>query len=154
MNQIVKILIAVALIAVSIIATSQEITQNISGTVKDVITDEPLAGANIVILGSSPVIGTVTDINGKFKLDDIPVGQVSLKISFVGYKPVEILNRDLRPGKTLILNVLMDETVISGEEVEIKGKIDKRGSINSQTSVSSRTFSVDETRRYAGSRGD
>lgn len=154
MNQIVKILIAVSLIAVSIIATSQELTQDISGRVNDVITEEPLIGANIIIIGSSPFIGTVTDINGKFKLDDIPVGQVSLKISFVGYKPVEILNRDLRPGKTLILNVLMDEMVITGEEVEIKGKIDKRGSINSQTSVSSRTFSVDETRRYAGSRGD
>jgi hypothetical protein len=154
MNQIVKILIAMFLIAISIIATSQELTQSISGTVKDVITDEPLPGANIVIIGSSPVIGTTTDIDGKFKLENIPVGNVSLMITYVGYKPVEILNRDLRPGKTLILNILMDEMVVSGQEVEIVGKLDKRGTINSQTSVSTRTFSVDETRRYAGSRGD
>jgi len=54
----------------------------------------------------------------------------------------------------LVLNVYMDEMAVSGQEVEIKAKVDKTGSINRMTSVSARTFTVDETRRYAGSRND
>lgn len=153
-NQMLKILIALLLIFAALFATSQEITCTISGSVRDQITDEPLPGANILLIGSSPVIGTVTNENGRFELNSIPVGVVSLKISFVGYKTVEVTNRELRPGKTLILDIHMDEMVITGDEVEIVGSIDKRGSINTLTSASSRTFTVDETRRYAGSRGD
>ncbi len=153
-NQILKILIALLLIFATMLATSQEITCTITGSVKDKITDEPLIGANVILLGSSPVVGAVTNQDGGFELREIPVGMVSLKVSFVGYKPVEIPNRELRPGKTLLLDIYMDEMVFTGEEVEIVGEIDKRGTINTLTSSSSRTFTVDETRRYAGSRGD
>ena len=136
------------------ILPAQNITQNISGTIKDNITEEPLPGANIILMGSNPIIGTVTDMNGKFLLKNIPIGSVSLKISFMGYKTVEIQNRDLRSGKELNLNIFMEEMVISGKEVIITAGVDKRGAINRMATVSSRTFTVDETRRYAGSRGD
>lgn len=133
---------------------SQEITQKINGTVKDNITGESLPGANIIIIGSSPVIGTISSEDGKFVLQNVPIGIVSLRISYVGYKSVEVMNRDLRSGKALNINIFMEEMVVYGDEVEIKAGVDKRGSINTMTSVSSRTFSIDETRRYAGSRGD
>jgi len=132
----------------------REIKQNITGTIKDNITGEPLTGANIIVMGSSPIIGTISDVNGKFILKNIDVGFVSLKISFVGYGTVEILNRELRTAKALNVKVLMNELVITGDEVTITAGVDKRASINTMTSVSSRTFSIDETRRYAGSRGD
>ncbi len=154
MNQIIKILIACTLLIIAIAATSQEISQNITGTIKDNITEEPLIGANIILVGSSPIVGTISDTYGNFILKDIPVGFVSLKISFVGYKTVEIQNRELRSGKELRLNIFMEEMIYTGKEVVILGGIDKKGSINTMTSVSSRTFTVDETRRYAGSRGD
>ncbi len=154
MNQIIKIFIACILIAFALVATAQNITQNITGTIRDNVTGEPIIGANIVLVGSSPITGTVSNIAGQFLLEDISVGQVSLKISFVGYRTVEILNRELRPGKTLDLNIFMEEMVVTGKEVVISGTIDKKGSLNTMTSVSSRTFTVDETRRYAGSRGD
>lgn len=134
--------------------TAQQLTQTIKGLVQDNTTNEPLAGANIVVLESNPFLGTTADENGRFELNNIPVGMVSLQISFVGYKTVEIRNRELRTGKELYLSIYMDEAVVSGEEVVIKAGIDKKGSINTMTSVSSRTFTVDETRRYAGSRGD
>ena len=134
--------------------TAQNITQNVSGTVRDNITEEPLPGANIILMGSDPVVGTVTDVNGNFVLENISIGSVSLRISFMGYKTIEIQNRELRSGKELNLNLFMEEMVISGKEVVISAGADKRGSINTMTSVSSRTFTIDETRRYAGSRGD
>jgi len=132
----------------------QQLTQNVTGVVKDNISHEPLIGANVVIQGSNPLIGTVTDINGKFILTSVPVGYVSLKITFVGYEEVLLNNLELRTGKELSAEVFMNEVAVIGDEVEIKARIDKTGSINRMTSVSARTFTVDETRRYAGSRGD
>jgi len=111
-------------------------------------------GANIVVINLEPLTGTTSNEDGRFELQHIPVGLVSLRVSFVGYKTVEIQNRELRPGKELNLTVFMDEMVLTGDEVVIKAGIDKKGSINTMTSVSSRTFTIDETRRYAGSRGD
>jgi len=122
--------------------------------IRDNITNEPLPGANIVLIDSSPIIGTVSDANGKFILQGIDVGSISIKVSFVGYKTVEILNRDLRTAKALNFNIFMDEMVLTSGEVVITASVDKRASINTMATVSSRTFSVDETRRYAGSRGD
>ncbi len=133
---------------------NRNITQNVTGNVRDDITNEPLPGANIILIGSSPVIGTVSNAEGKFIIKDVEVGPVSLKISFVGYQTVEILSRDLRTAKALNLNIFMEELVFTGDEVVITAGIDKKASINTMATVSTRTFSVDETRRYAGSRGD
>lgn len=136
------------------VAVDRRIKQNITGVIRDNITREPLPGANVVLIGFSPIIGTVSNADGKFILEGIGVGTVSLKISFIGYKTVEIMNRELRPAKALNLNIFMEEMIMTGDEVVITAGVDKRASINTMASVSTRTFSVDETRRYAGSRGD
>ncbi len=133
---------------------AQTPVQSISGFVKDNFSNETLIGANVIVLNSHPLIGTTTDAAGKFTLTSIPVGYVSIQITFVGYKTVELNSIELESGKELVLNVYMDEMAVSGQEVEIKAKVDKTGSINRMTSVSARTFTVDETRRYAGSRND
>lgn len=133
---------------------AQKPLQAILGLVKDNTTNEPLQGANIVLLGSDPLIGAVTDESGKFRLEKVEVGYVSLKISFVGYQVVELSNMELWSGKELVLNIFMDEIPVDANEVEIVARIDKSGSINRMTSVSARTFTVDDTRRFAGSRND
>ncbi len=153
-NNYKKAMYVIATLYFCITLNAQPITQRITGSVKDNTTGETLIGANIVVIGSNPVIGTTTNSEGNFILENIEVGTVSLRISFVGYKTVEIINRELRAGKALNINVFMEELILSGREVEIVGSVDKKGSVNTMTSVSSRTFTVDETRRYAGSRGD
>ena len=135
-------------------ASAQKPFQAVLGIVKDNTSNEPLPGANVVLLGSDPLIGTITDENGKFRLDNIEVGYVSIAVTYVGYQTVELTNMELWSGKELVLEIFMDELTITGEEVEIKARIDKTGSINRMTSVSARTFTVDETRRYAGTRND
>ena len=129
-------------------------SQAVTGFIKDNTSNEPLIGANVVVIDSDPLIGTITDEHGKFRLEKVPVGYVSIKITYVGYKTVELTNMELWSGNELVLNVFMEEMALTGDEVEIKARIDKTASINSMTSVSARTFTVDETRRYAGARND
>lgn len=149
-----RTIVTVLLIFLSFNTIAQFPVQSIIGFVKDNYSSEPIPGANVVVINSDPLIGTTTDSQGKFKLSNIEVGYVSLKITFVGYKTIELNNIEIGSGKELALNIYMEETAISGQEVEIKAKVDKTGAINQMTSVSARTFTVDETRRYAGSRND
>ncbi|WP_462319166.1 TonB-dependent receptor [Marinilabilia sp.] len=140
--------------SIGAITTNQFPTQNIRGRILDKDTMTPLPGANVVLLSSSPVSGTTTDENGYYELTDIPVGRVSLKFSFIGYHPQIIENISLSSGKELILNIQLEEKVIMGKEVTIVGEQRKDRPANEMAKVSARSFTVEETERYAGSRDD
>jgi len=45
------------------------------------------AGANIVILDTDPVLGTITNTDGYFRLENVPIGRYNIKISYIGYDP-------------------------------------------------------------------
>ncbi|MDR8392883.1 TonB-dependent receptor [Aliifodinibius sp. S!AR15-10] len=64
--------------------TSTALSQTISGTVRDAQTDKPLAGANIVQVGTQN--GTSADENGIFRLQLSADGSRALTVSFIGYK--------------------------------------------------------------------
>ncbi len=142
------------LVATSFFAKSEIITQTIRGTVIDKQTRVTLPGANVVITSSDPVRGTTTNENGNFRLDNVEVGRVSLKFTFIGYQDVVMNNISLQSGKELVLNIYMDELVMAVEEVVITHTADKTSSLNRMATVSSRGFTVEETERYAGSRND
>lgn len=61
---------------------------SLSGFVVDFEDDEPLIGASVKIIGQkdkSQNIGSVTDINGEFKISNLNQGEYSLTISYIGY---------------------------------------------------------------------
>ncbi|MBU8892269.1 MAG: carboxypeptidase-like regulatory domain-containing protein, partial [Bacteroidales bacterium] len=72
------------------IAKSESITQIIKGRVFDIENKIPLPGANIIVVNSDPLIGTVTDSDGYFRLEDVSVGRVSIKVSYLGYQPAHL----------------------------------------------------------------
>src|SRR4249920_2936218 len=82
---------------------SQSLTQTIRGTVVDKVSQSPLPGATIVLLHSNPLIGVATDPEGNFKLNKVPVGNHSIKVSFVGYKDITLPNIIVNSGKEIVL---------------------------------------------------
>ena len=66
-------------------SAGNEYTQTIRGIVTDAVTGYPLIGANVILLNSNPLVGTITDVNGNFELAAIPVGRQNLEVSYVGY---------------------------------------------------------------------
>jgi hypothetical protein len=147
--------IILAVVFNSITVYSQtDFKQTISGTVVDEISKEPLFGANIVLENSEDFKGTSTNENGHFILEDIPVGRVTLRITYLGYYPKLLSNLSLSTGKELVLNIDMQESVIQGKEVEIVASQDKYKPLNRMASVSARGFTIEESQRYAGARND
>ncbi len=142
------------LISILSISAQNEFTQTIRGVIVDKHSQVTLPGASIVLLDSDPLLGISSDMEGKFRFENIPVGRHSLKISFMGFEPVVINNVDLGSGKELVLRIEMEEQVITTEEVVVFAKFRKDQPINKMATVSARSFTVEETQRYAGSLGD
>ncbi len=138
----------------TVYCSSQELTQTIRGRILDKDAKSELPGVNIILLKDSAKVSVaVTDVNGNFRLQNIPVGRYSLCASFLGYQPYTIPDVVVTSAKEVILNFEMEESAVKVKEVEITAT--KKGEArNEMATVSARTFSVDETNRYAGSRTD
>jgi hypothetical protein len=130
-----------------------QLTQTIRGTVIDKDSKSPLIGANIILLNSDPFKGTISDVDGNFRLEEVPLGRHSLKISFLGYKEVILPEIEVNSVKEIVLTIEMEEKVLEAEAT-VTARKRKDETNNEMAVVSSRTFSVEETNKYAGSWGD
>jgi len=133
---------------------AQESSQSIRGRVIDKDSQMPLFGASLIIAESDPQIGTIIDEDGEFNFGKLPVGRYNVIIYYLGYETNMISNVLLGSGKEAVLNIELTESVINLEEVVVNGKKHKSEVINQMSTVSARTFTVEETRRYAGSISD
>jgi len=133
---------------------SEMITQTVRGRVTDKQTMQPLPGANVIILGSDPIRGTAADVDGHFTLRHTPIGRIDLLVSYVGYQEVLVANINHISGKETVLDIQMNEIVMTGKEVVVMAQASKGEAINAMSSVSVRGFTVEETERFAGSRND
>lgn len=129
-------------------------TQTIRGRVFDKESKTPLPGATIVLLNSDPLVGAVTDVDGNFRIQNVGVGRQGISISYVGYKPAVFDGLIVNAAKEIVIEAGLEEQVFQGAEVEIKGRSMREETINRMAAVSARSFSVEETEKYAGSRGD
>jgi len=141
------------LLFVTLGSFAQNNRQKIRGVVIDKLSQTTLPGATVQIVGKTPNKGAVTDGKGSYVLSDIPPDRYEIKVSFVGYKDVNIPNVVVTSGKETLLDVSMEEDIKALNEVEIKGN-SKDKTINSLSTVSARTFSMEEVNRYAGGRSD
>ncbi len=132
---------------------SQNLTQTIRGKVTDATSKSELPGVQVFVYNDSAKVGGAqTDANGIYRLTNVPIGRVMIKAIFLGYQPAD-LKIDLTSAKEVILNFEMEESAVKVQEVEITAS--KKGEVrNEMASVSARTFTVEETNRYAGSRSD
>ena len=149
-----KILLFAVLMLPAHLMSAQKHTQTIRGKVFDKVSQTPLPGASVVLLDSEPLRGVVTDTNGQFRIEQVPVGRAGIRISFLGYHEVTLSNLELNTSKELVLDIGLDERVFMGTEVVIRADADKSGAINKMSTVSTRVFSIEETEKYAGARSD
>lgn len=133
---------------------AQPLTQTIKGKVLDQDTQEPLIGANVIVLGIEPVRGATTDHNGLFWIDRIPVGRYDLKTSYIGFEPQALPEILVSSAKEVVVTFQLVQSIIETEQVIVEGASSKEIPQNSMAVVSARTFTVEEARRYAGGMDD
>ena len=132
----------------------QILKSGFQGIVLDNQTQAPLLGATVIIVGTDPLVGTVTDSLGHFRFPPVQIGQYQLRVSYMGYATVITDPLIVVSGKETMTTIFMKETTVSAGEVEIRAGYRKNEAINKIATVSVRSFSVDETFRFAGSYND
>ena len=130
------------------------LTQTLRGSVRDEITNTPLPGVTILVKGNNRQLGGSTDSRGEFRINDVPVGRVSLVLSCIGFKTLSVENVLVSTGKEMVLNLKISESVTAMNEVMITAQKNEVIPGDGVALTSSRSFSVEETKRYAGSMGD
>ncbi|MDD5765560.1 MAG: outer membrane beta-barrel family protein [Candidatus Marinimicrobia bacterium] len=98
----------------------------LTGIVVDDRTEKPIEYAATTILNvqdSSIVTGTITDQNGVFIIEKIPLGQYIVKISFIGYKSRTIGEVVISPKKTEVNlgTIRIQSTVLDMKSVTVTG---------------------------------
>lgn len=84
--------------------------------------DEPVTGATVAIPGTTTA--TSTDYDGKFKLR-VPASTKALKISFIGYKPVEMAPKaemgtiKLTPESVVLKDVVVTQSIGKTRETPV-----------------------------------
>lgn len=130
------------------------IFQTVRGSIVDAETKQPIPGANVIILGLEPLLGASTDLYGRFKIENVPVGRQSIRATFSGYKPFLQQNFLIDAGKESVLNISLSESVTELETVVVIAELDKARPLNEMAMVSAKSFTVEETSKFAGSFND
>jgi hypothetical protein len=132
-------------------------TQTLRGKIVDAVSNQPLIGVNVIVASSGVnIIGSTTDVEGNYRIVNVPVGRQTLQITYVGYESQTIPNVVVSAGKEVVLNLALTESISQLNEVVItaNSKEDKTATNNELAIVSARSFNVDDTKRYAGALGD
>lgn len=136
------------------LAFKAQITQTVRGKVFDSETNYPLLGAKVEVLTGDSVkrYRAITDEEGRFIIEKVPVGKHQLEVKIPTYD-LKSVTVEVNSGKEAIVNVPLTERIIEQKEVTITAR--KKGQvINEMALISAQQFSVEETNRYPGSRMD
>ena len=127
-----KLMLLLACLFVGIgLVTAQ--TQRVTGVVISDEDGQPVIGASVQVKGTQQ--GTITDVDGKFTLSNVPSSAGTLVISYVGMQTEEV---GIQPNMTVRMKTndeLLDEVVIVGYGTAKKlgSVVGSLGTVNNET---------------------
>ncbi|HEY6950886.1 MAG TPA: TonB-dependent receptor [Bacteroidota bacterium] len=120
-------------------------TGTVTGTVFDKTTNEPLVGANVVVVGTTR--GASTDTNGTFSINRVPIGACALRVSSVGYTAFTLTDIVVTLAKPTVLTIPLTEAVVQVDAVQVTASYFQK---LPDTPLSTLTQSNEEIRRLPG----
>ncbi|NJC26288.1 outer membrane beta-barrel family protein [Neolewinella antarctica] len=108
----------------------------VSGQLVDEATTDPIGFANVIVytVQDSMISGTTTDFDGRFKLENLPLGDYRLEMSFIGYdtenRELELTEaeRFFQTGKIVLGSggQDLDEVVVTAERAVMELGLDRK----------------------------
>lgn len=119
---------------------AQNPQQTLRGQVFDAVAQKALAGATVLLEGSTS--GTSTDEQGKFRFENLPVGRYRLRVSYVGYDTLVVPEVLLEAGRETVLQLplhiaytTLSELSITAAPLEIESLNPSVRSISNETTL-------------------
>lgn len=140
------------IVAITPFIFSQVPTQTIKGMIIDKDTQEPLIGATVVVDGFDD-LGTTTDVDGSYQLENVPVGRRKIITTYVGYLSAanDLL---LNSAKEVELNIALVEASSELGEVTVVANQNGKQPNNEDLLVSAISFSIEDIKSNAASAND
>ncbi|MFK7786023.1 MAG: carboxypeptidase-like regulatory domain-containing protein [Crocinitomicaceae bacterium] len=148
-----KLVVLLSVILLSVSSSFGQLTQTIRGSVIDRYSEVTLPEAKLFVFGISDSLRQLSDIDGNFRFENVPVGRYMVVATMIGYENAVLSNLELTSSKELVLEIKLTEEVLDLDEVTVKANNDGE-TVNRLATVSARSFSVEESQRYAGSFND
>lgn len=150
-----KIQLLIAAICLCTTVYAQSLTQTVKGQITDEQSGAPLIGATVVLIGSDPPMGAITDTDGIFKIEKVPIGRQNFGISYLGYESVTIPNVLVGAGKEVVLNTKLIESLQQLSEVVVTAGNEREGQPrNELATVSAISLGMDEISRFPATFND
>jgi outer membrane receptor for ferrienterochelin and colicin len=111
------VIVLAALLAFSVVPGLAGITGILEGRVADKQTHDPVAGANILIDGTS--IGSAADPEGLYLIPNIRSGVYSVRISAIGYGTIVMRNVTILPDLRTRIDIELDAAAVELEAIEV-----------------------------------
>lgn len=125
----------------------------ITGVVRDRNTQEPLIGVSVVLDNTEPQLGSSSNAEGRYRIDNIPTGNYNLTVSYLGYESVTRFNLPVTSGNTLTLNVEIKPSENRIDEVNITAGRSVRAA-TLETPLSIQSLSSEEIKSNPGGNFD
>ncbi len=99
-------------------------TGRISGTIMDAKTGETLPGATVLIEGTQR--GASADFDGKFAINNVPAGKVTLVVSYISYTTKKIAEVTVKDKDVTDVNIQLEPSASNDlQEVEVVVTLNK-----------------------------
>lgn len=96
-------------------------TGTLRGSIIDTETGESLIGATAQFVGTS--LGSVTDIDGKFSINNIPAGIYVLQVSYIGYQTQKVENVEIKAGEVSVLDIRLKTESTNLDEIVVTAQV-------------------------------
>lgn len=117
---IMMLLLATSIFINPVILADTDGNGKIVGTVKDETTGEPLLGVTVSLSGT--LLGGVTDLDGYYRIKNVPVGIYEVIASCVGYNKSEVTGVRVVNNEVTTIDLSIMEQLIEMEGITVKSK--------------------------------
>jgi len=118
------------LLALLLISNAAFAQGTLRGVVTDTLDNSPLVGANVYLVGTA--LGSATNLEGQYRIDHIPEGAYTLRISYIGYLTKQI-KVTVQNNKTLSVNASLVQHLIEAGSIVVTGQaVGQAAAINQQ----------------------
>ncbi|MGF1635598.1 MAG: carboxypeptidase-like regulatory domain-containing protein [Cyclobacteriaceae bacterium] len=121
----------------------------IKGKVHNKVSNAPIPYANVVLQGST--IGTTSDTNGYYEIDNLKPGLYNIEVSYLGFKKFTQFEIEVSNARSAMVDIALQEDPQTLENVVIEATNNEK---TDESPLSLRTLGSNEIKRSPGGNRD
>ena len=135
------VLLTVFLGTIPATASAQQAIGRIVGRVVDARTAQPLASVQVFLEDQS--IGSLSSVDGRFVLRDVPAGVQSVVVQMIGYGTKTVTGVDVEPNGVATLDVGLEQAALELEGITVEAAVETGSTAALLTERQTESFVVD-----------